>query len=62
MREGEGQVAEDHDESDDLDEGVELAEEAGMEVAKGVGGEEQRSDEQDAEVAAEDEHGDRNAA
>ena len=58
MREGEGQVAEDHDEGDDLDEGVELAEEAGVEVAEGVGGEEQRGDEQDAEVAAEDEHGD----
>ena len=45
-------------EADDLDDGVEFAEQAGAEVAQGAGGEEQGGDEQDAEVAAEDQHGD----
>ena len=48
-----------HDgQAEDLDYGVELAEQTGAEVAQGAGGEEQRGDEQDAEVAAEDEHRD----
>ncbi len=51
-------IDEDEGEAEDLDEGVEFAEQAGAEVAQGVGGEEQGGNEQDAEVAAEDQHGD----
>src|ERR1035438_2977508 len=51
-------IDEDEGEAEDLDESVEFAEQAGAEVAQGVGGEEQGGNEQDAEVAAEDQHGD----
>ena len=56
--EGQTWSDENEGEAEDLDQGVELAEQAGAEVAQGAGGEEQGGDEQDAEVAAEDQHGD----
>ena len=48
-----------HDsQADDLHQGVQLAQQAGAEVAQGAGGKEQGGDEQDSKVAAEDQHGD----
>ena len=47
---------EDDEDSDDLGEGIELAQEAGPEIAQGIGGIEQRRDEQNTEVARKNEH------
>ena len=51
-------IHQDEGEAEDLHQGIELAEQAGAEVAERAGGEEQGGDEQDSQVATEDEDGD----